>query len=456
MNEINYEMSLLKYIVNSKDSSIDKDLFTDDRWKFYSIIKDFNIEHNKFPLIESIKEISLEIYKKDISYIYFELDLYEDIDKEVLINKLKKQYKLRKLQNAINIFNRQSDNDNIDNAYEQLISELITVQGDTQETTGSFLYETMPDRLDSYEELRISGKGMLGYKTHLSFIDKHLSGAVGGKFHVFFSLPKVGKSNLLKEIAYNLAVYEDIDVMIISGEMTREELDIITISREAMLDSMLIKNAQLLHNDEERFVESLKKIYSRKDKMYIVDNMPDEFTVEDVISQVLLYYKKFDRMPKVICIDYLNLMGTTKRTQSLTEKLSQIAKDLKHKLAKKYNICVFTATQENREGAKLKRLGKKRGQENVKDSHGITPHVDSLIHLDVPSGEKIIEELKNIMIVSSEINRGGTSFEEQLTYIKEYHYIGDERITIPKIKLRAKREDIVMNDNNNQDYEELI
>lgn len=440
MQNINYEMSLLKIVINSGDTTIDKNLFTEDRWIFFSVVKDFNLEHNKIPLIETIKELSLDIYKKDVSYIYSEVDLYEDIDKEVLIKKLKDLYKIQNLQKAIYKFNKGIDDfEDVNGIYEDLIASLITVQGDTQEVNGSFLYQTMPDRLDAYNELKESGRGMLGIRTHLKFIDEHLSGAVGGKFHVFFSLPKVGKTNLLKEIAYNVAVYENEDVMIISGEMMREEMDLICIAREAMLDSLLIKNARLINADEDRLIEAMKNIWDREDKIYIVDNMPDEFTVEDIISQLLLYKKKHGRIPKVILIDYLNLMGTTKRgIQTLAEKIGQIAKELKHKLAKKYNVCVFTATQENREGAKLKRLGKKRGQENVKDSHGVTPHVDSLIHLDIPQGDDIDEDLKNIMLVSSEINRGGTSFDETLTYIKKYHYIGDSVINIPKVKLRAK------------------
>lgn len=438
-SNISYEMSLLLYVVETSDTAIEEYYFTEDRLKFFTIVKEFNLEFNKLPLPDSVKELSLEKYKKDVSYLFEEIELYDVIDKEVLISKLKDAYTIRNLQAEINRFNDTSEENTLE-AYETLISNLVTVQGDMHDIQGSLLHETAPDRMEDYLETKKSGKGMLGERTHIGFIDRYLSGAVGGKLHVFFSLPKVGKTNLLKEIAYNLAVYEDVDTMFFSGEMLRKEIDLIIHAREAMLDSMIIRNATLCKEDEDHYINTLKNIYERDDKLYIVDNLPDEFTVEDIIGEVMIYYKKFGRMPKVICIDYLNLMGTTKKgLTQLTQIIAQIAKDLKHKLAKKYNICVFTATQENRDGAKLKRLGKKRGQENVKDSHGITPHVNSLIHIDTPLGD-VEEELKNKLLVSSEINRDGVSFEESLTYLKEYHYIGDEEFCIPKMKFVGRKE----------------
>lgn len=430
---INLELSLIKYIVVNSDLSIGESLLTGPRRKLYRILKEYYLEYNEFPNENTIKHKYPD--EIELATTYVEAQISDTFNKDYLLEQLDGERITRRVQKGINLFNESEDKRA---GLNKLLSEVMLDDIEDERIIKGFVYENVKDRYKQFKEREENPNHLNGKSFHIKCLNDKFQGKSGARFLCFVGLPGSGKTDIMVNLGYNLSRFEDEHVLYISGELKKDEIATRIDARDAMIDGMLIKAGTLSGDLKEKFKESLKDQKNRKDKFYIVEAQPD-FTVEDVITWMLEYEKEFGCLPGTIIIDYLWLMETNKKYSGMAEKLGLIAKDLRHRLAKKFNVCVITATQESRGGALEKKKGKARGMEAVGESNKIAPHVHGMIMIDTFNMDN--PELMNIMRLTTVKNTFGPLGVDDVFYARNCSYVGDKMVPTGMIIKSKKKEE---------------
>lgn len=426
---LDYEFSLLKHSLENKDVDINYQLLTDDRKTLFKIFRRYYEEFKDFPNADTMKALISEYQlDKKLFDTYQAIRISKDYSKGFCENKLSDEYFERLIQRAIAKYNG-STKENKREKYEEFVDYLITERKDVSELVQGFVWESAHDRWKEFEARADGERQLEGVPTHIKPIDDYLGGAVDGRFNVFFGLPKSGKTTMLMNIADNLSFLEGEEVIYISGEMKKRELEMIIDAKRSMINSRLIRNGSLSPSLKKRFGRMLEEQWKRKARLFIIEPT-GYFTTSDCLSYARIYEKKYkpQTLPKMM-IDYLWIMGTEQKYSGDWDRLDKITYGIYQKLCRELGYCVFSCTHESRGGALQKRAGKERGQESVQGSSRIAPNVSALILQDVFYEE---EELLNQMQLKCEVNRHGAPFKEYVTYLKEFSYIGSSLITVPK------------------------
>jgi replicative DNA helicase len=437
----NLELSLLKLIIQNNDLSIPEKYFSSERIELYRILKKYYEKYSKFPNDESFVEfIKDDDIEDKIVESFIEIQLADDLDRELLIEKIHEQYLLRKFSSEIRDFEKRVNSGKaVTSSLEELVTNLLTVESNEKINKG-YAYETVKERWKEYKQKEEETEKFPSY--HIKCLDKNIMGRKKGTVVCYVASPGTGKTTICFNIAYNLARFEGDDIMFITGELPKKDIEIILDSRDTLIDSILIRTGGLSRKMKERYKEALKEQQKRKDKFYIVE-APEYFTTEHIITWLMQYQKTYGKFPDAIFIDYLWLMDTTKKYSNTPEKLGMIMYQLRHIIAKKFNICVHTSTQESRGGQLKKSEGKIRDMESIGESNKIAPHAHVIIFLDDFKNSKDLE-LKNKLRLSCVKNTLGPTFIEDIWYLKEYSYIGDDNfglVTVPIKKDNPKKKE---------------
>jgi hypothetical protein len=426
---IDYELSILKHVIFTGDVDIDSKYLTGDRKVLYKALRSYYDSYSSIPSADTLRAIAGETRNERLYDVYISATLAEDYDIKFSTKKLSDEYYERLIKYAVESYN-DSKKDSKKEKFEDFIGFLLTERQDTAETPQGYVWESSIDRWDKYLQREANPMHMQGVPTHIAPFDKHLGGAVDKRFNVLVGLAKSGKTTMLMNIADNLADKSDQHVLYISGEMPKEELEMIIDAKHSMIDSMLIRNGSLSEALKKKFRSMYASQWERKANLYIIEPEPN-FTVQDVLSYIRMYEKKYNPKTSVkVMIDYLWKMEVDRKYGGSWDKLDYLTEDIYTIICKRLGYNVWSCTHEGLEGAKRKRDGKERSVlETVQGSSRIVPNVSALILQDTYLKE---EELTNKMLLKCDANRHGASFSEYVTYLKEFSYIGSDIVDIPK------------------------
>lgn len=441
---MNLELSLLKIVLSDEDVSFPEYLFSGERLKLYTLLKKYYHKYDKLPNKDTLKKyVKDEEDAEDIIACYISIDISKSYDKEYLREQLYNEYLLRKLEKENNKLTAKINSGaDVKKVFDEYVNSLMIVDSGEIIERG-FVWESSKDRWKDYQK-REDGEIENYPSYNIKCLDTHLLGVIPATAICYVASPGVGKTTMCLNVGYNIARFEKKDVMYISGELKKSQLEIILDARDSFIDSMLIRAGSLAKSFKQKYLDSLKEQWRRKDNFYIIE-AELEFTVSDIVNWVHQYKRDFGKYPDVVIVDYLWLMGDEDGAKQLNEKLGNIAKGLRHKIAKKYGICLHYSTQESRGGQLKKADGKKRSMESIGDSNKIAPHCHAIIMLDdFKSSDDI--ELKNKLRLSCVKNTLGSTFEEDIWYLREYSYIGDSNMGMIKVphlepKKEKKKED---------------
>jgi len=423
-----YELSLLKHVIHSSDVDIDAKYLTGDRKSLFRLLRKYYDDFYSIPTPDTLKAILKDAKNDRLFDTYIASSLATEYDPKFAIKQLSDEYYERLIKTAVEEYN-DSGKGSKKEKFEDFLGFLLTERQDTSETPQGYVWEASLDRWTKYLEREENPRHMQGIPTYIQPLDTYLGGAVDKRFNVFVGLAKSGKTTMLMNIADNLADKSDQHVIYFSGEMPKEELEMIIDAKHSMIDSMLIRNGSLSDSLKAKFKSMYARQWSRKANLYIIEPEPN-FTLQDVISHIRVYEKKYKpETTPIIVIDYLWKMNTTKKYSGSWDKLDYITDELYTILCKRLGYNCWSCTHESLEGAKRKRDGKERGAETVQGSSRIVPNVSALILQDAYLKE---EELTNKLLLKCDANRHGAVFSEHVTYLKEFSYIGNDVIDIPK------------------------
>ncbi len=227
--------------------------------------------------------------------------------------------------------------------------------------------------MESWDRLqKISGpdkEKFLGAKSGFTLLDTVTSGLNKSDLIILAARPGMGKTSFALNIATNVARHSGKDVAIFSLEMSKEQLATRMLSTEALVDSNKLRNGHLSDNDWVRLA-------SGADVLYQLPIMLDD-TAGTNVPQIKAKLRRVKNLGLVV-IDYLQLLGSTMKTENMVLRVQEITRNLKI-LAKELDVPVILLSQLSR-GVES-RPDKRPLLSDLRDSGSIEQDADIVLFL---------------------------------------------------------------------------
>jgi replicative DNA helicase len=185
-------------------------------------------------------------------------------------------------------------------------------------------------------------QGLRGLTTGFAELDNLTSGLQRTDLIIIAARPSMGKTALCLNIAQNAAVKSNAVVAVFSLEMSKEQLVTRMLSSEARVNAARLRTGHIMKAEWERMAHAIDTISRTK---LFIDDTPGISTLEirAKVRRLAAEQKGLD----LILVDYLQLMGGSRRTESRQQEVSAISRELKA-LAKEMNVPVMALSQLSR------------------------------------------------------------------------------------------------------------
>lgn len=196
---------------------------------------------------------------------------------------------------------------------------------------------------EAYDRLgKISGpdkEKYIGARTGFTLLDSIISGLNKSDLIIIAARPAMGKTSFAMNIAVNVAKRTERDVVTFNLEMSREQLALRILSTESLVDSNRLRNGRIDSKDWVNLATGAGYLSSLP--MYI-DDTAASMTVQQMKSKL----RRVKNLGLVI-IDYLQLMGSSSRSDNRVLVISEITRQLKI-MAKELNVPIILLSQLSR------------------------------------------------------------------------------------------------------------
>jgi replicative DNA helicase len=189
----------------------------------------------------------------------------------------------------------------------------------------------------------------VGVKTGIADVDDKLMSLRPGGLYVLAARPGVGKTSLALKIVANIAGHSDEKngVLFFSLEVDRKDLVKKLLSAEASVEFKALENGTLDSHEMERLAETAKMF-----KGWMLDLMDvSDLTVQALRSIVKRRMLETGGSLKLVVLDYLQLLNSSRSDANEYEKVSEISRVLKV-MARELRIPVMALSQMSRESEK--------------------------------------------------------------------------------------------------------
>jgi replicative DNA helicase len=202
------------------------------------------------------------------------------------------------------------------------------------------LHHILVHTLERVEQMA-GQKGLAGISTGFPDLDRITSGLQASDFIVVAARPSMGKTNLCLNIARNVALREQVPVVIFSLEMSQEQLALRLIASEADIDGQRLRTGDLTEEMWGRLTQALGRL---GDAPIFIDDSPGLSPLELAAKARALHR----RAPLgLVIIDYLQLMSARGRAENRQQEISEISRSLKG-LARELRVPVLALSQLSR------------------------------------------------------------------------------------------------------------
>lgn len=225
-------------------------------------------------------------------------------------------------------------------------------------------------------EAMVAGKTMIkGIQTGIHDLDRKLGDVEPGCLMVIAARPAMGKTTMLQVIASNVAIFQQKPVLIMSGEMPKEQIAMRMCCAAGPADISKVRNApHTLPPDE--FTAYTDAVVMLKDvPMQINDtSRPSIANIRESVRKIKHQYGSVG----AVFIDYLQIMKTTKAFAREDLKIAYFTGELKA-MAKEFDCVVVLLSQLNRELEK--RPNKRPVMSDLRESGAIEQDADQILFL---------------------------------------------------------------------------
>lgn len=268
--------------------------------------------------------------------------------------------------------------------------------------------------VDRVQALHAAGANeVIGVRTGFHALDRMTAGLQQGDLIVLAARPSMGKTALALNIAEQVAVTDNLPVLIFSMEMGADQLASRMTSSIGRIDQQRLRTGQLRDGDDDwgRFTDAVDRF--QQAPLFIDDAAA--LTVADLRARARRKALELHRSPALIVVDYIQLMSGSGDENRATE-LAVVSRGLKA-LAKELGCPVIALSQLNR-GVEL-RTDKRPMMSDLRDSGAIEQDADVILMLyrdDYYNKEKSKQPGIAELIVAKQ--RNGPTDTVELAFLK--------------------------------------
>ena len=282
---------------------------------------------------------------------------------EYFSKKMREQHSKRELQRcAHEILSLASSSDSSDVAIEKAQGIMRRILVEDMSCGGVVSLEGLADIADSFvmEDFIPTG---------LQSIDEAIKGVKACEVIIIAARPAMGKTALAMDFAINM-VKDDTPVAFFSLEMRALELKQRIVCNQTRTNADAYLNGYIHIDKKEQIKKELNEL--AKKPLYI--DASARLTPNTFHAKIIQYKAKYGI--RVAIIDYLTLMQTDAKTNSMYEKFTEIVNEIK-RIAKDENIAVILVCQLNR--GPESRTDKRPNMGDIRDSGAIEQNADIIM-----------------------------------------------------------------------------
>ena len=264
-------------------------------------------------------------------------------------------------------------------------------------------------------EAMIAGETMIkGIQTGIYDLDKKLGDIEPGCLMVVAARPAMGKTTMMQLIANHVSIIQKKPVLIMSGEMPKEQIAMRICCAMAPADIGLVRNSPHLLPKDEFTAYTNAVVMLKNVPMQINDtSRPSIANIRESIRKIQHQYGSVG----VVLVDYLQIMKTTKPFAREDLKIAYFTGELKA-MAKEFNCVIVLLSQLNRELEK--RPNKRPMMSDLRESGAIEQDADQIVFLyrdEVYNKESQFRGIAEAIVGKNRHGEAGTAFmHSQLKY----------------------------------------
>jgi replicative DNA helicase len=210
---------------------------------------------------------------------------------------------------------------------------------------------------------------MTGLSTGFVDLDKLTNGLQKSDLVIVAARPSMGKTALCMNIAEHAALHQDSPVVVFSLEMPSDQLMLRMMACLGKVELTKVRSGQLNQGELKSLMAAMTKLQKRP---LFLDETAG-LSPTEMRSRLRRLKSQEKKNPALIIIDYLQLMTTGKQSQSRTDEVSEISRQLKG-IAKEFECPVVALSQLSRNVEK--RDVKRPQMSDLRDSGAIEQDAD--------------------------------------------------------------------------------
>jgi replicative DNA helicase len=315
------------------------------------------------------------------------------------------------INSATDIVNQgYDDSEDVETLLDQAETSIFEISEKKSKRTFFPIKEVLNKSIETIEKLFERPGLVTGVETGFVDLDRMTSGFQPSDLIILAARPSMGKTSFALDIARFAAANRKIPTAIFSLEMSKEQLGLRMLCSEARVDSSKVRTGFLGKSDWPKLTQAGSKLAEAP--IFIDDSAA--VSVLDVRAKSRRLYS--EHKVGLIIIDYLQLMHSSRHSESRQLEISEISRGLKA-LAKELNVPIVALSQLSR--AVESRTDKKPLLSDLRESGSIEQDADVVmfIYRDEVYNEEAEEGKAEILIRKQ---RNGPIGEANLAFIKEY------------------------------------
>lgn len=291
----------------------------------------------------------------------------------------------------------------------------IGEEGQRQKQGFQSMDKLVVDLLDRVNELHDNGaEDVTGVRTGFIDLDRQTAGLQKGDLVVLAARPSMGKTAFAINIAENVAVKEELPVLVFSMEMGAAQLALRVVGSQGRIDQTHLRTGRLTDDEWGRLAEAVDRL--KQARIYI-DETPG-LTAAELRARARRMARQFGTVGLIV-IDYLQLMsGSASGDENRATELGEISRGLKA-LAKELQCPVIALSQLNR--SVEQRNDKRPMMSDLRESGAIEQDADIIMFIyrdDYYNKEQSKEPGITEIIIAKQ--RNGPVGTIKLTFLKPF------------------------------------
>lgn len=282
---------------------------------------------------------------------------------------------------------------------EKKIFEITSNPNSAQKFTS--IKDIIPKSWEKLETLAQSDGSLRGVPTGFTALNNILSGFQDSDLIILAARPSTGKTALSLDMVRKAAVNHNVPVGFFSLEMSADQLTDRMLSAEAQVDAWRMRTGKGLTDDDFARISVAMETLS-KAPIYIDDKPGNSISQMRSTARRL----KAEHGLGLIVVDYLQLMTTSKKHDSMVNQVTEISRSLKS-LARELKVPVIALSQLSR--AVESRGGKPR-LSDLRDSGSIEQDADVVMFLHKERNEDGVGRSQTTDILIEKHRNGAVGF----------------------------------------------